>query len=181
MPRKIIKSETVLKNNFFKITKDDYEKSDRKIVKGYFTIHRPKVVVICALTEKNKIVLIRQYRHPVRNFDVELPAGYTEPHEKDGTAAKRELLEETGYKGEKFKKIGEVYSSAGLMSNNINFFIGFNAKKIHKQTLDQNEEITEVKEFSWKEVLKMIQNQKIKDMASVTGILLAKDYIKKLK
>ncbi|MBD3360906.1 NUDIX domain-containing protein [Candidatus Peregrinibacteria bacterium] len=181
MPREIIKSETILDNEFFKITKDSYRKKNGSIVKSYYTIHRPEVAVICAITKKNEIILIRQYRHPVKNIDLELPAGYIENHENNiRLAAERELLEETGYAVEKMIKIQTSYASAGLMSNKINFFIGFNAKKIKKPELDESEEIMEVFATAWDKTIELLEKEEIKDMASVTGILLAKRYLEKI-
>ena len=95
-------------------------------------------------------------------------------------AAKRELLEETGHSVKKLEKIFENYASAGLMSTVINFFIGFDAKKIQEPTPDKNEEL-ELYITPWKKALKLLEEGQIKDMASVTGILLAKNYIKKHK
>jgi 8-oxo-dGTP pyrophosphatase MutT (NUDIX family) len=179
MKWKIIESKTAFKNHFFQITQDTCEKSNGSVVESYYTIHRPPVAVIGTFTEKNEIILINQYRHPVQSVDIELPAGYIEDHEKDiQQAAKRELLEETGYKAEKLVKIHESFASAGLMSNNIHFFIGFNAKKVSEPQLDDNEEL-EVRVTPWKEALKLLEKEKIKDMASVTGILLIKQYLKK--
>lgn len=178
MKWKILKSETAFENHFFKITKDKCEKSDGTIIEQYYTIERPTVAVIAAFTEKNELVLINQYRHPVKNTDIELPAGYIEKNENIEQAAHRELLEETGYKAEKLEEIQEVYSSAGLMSNNIHFFIGFNAKKIQEPKLDENEEL-EVLTTPFENAIKLLEEEKIKDMASVTGILLAKKYLEK--
>lgn len=174
---KILKSETELENSFFKITKDRCEKEDGSIVEAYYTIHRPNVTVIGAFTEDNQLILIDQYRHPIKNTDIELPAGYIEDHETDSEkAALRELLEETGYTTDHLEKIHESSSSVGLMDNNISFFIGFNAKKVQEQNLDQAETI-QVRITPWKETLQLLKEGKIKDMASVTGILLIKEYL----
>jgi len=73
----------------------------------------------------------------------------------------------------------EVYSSAGLMSNNIHFFIGFNAKKIQEPELDENEDL-EVLITPFEKAIKLIEEEeKIMDMASVTGLLLAKKHLEK--
>ena len=179
MKWKILKSETAFENHFFKITKDKCEKNDGTVVEKYYTIQRPTVAVIIAITNQNEVVLINQYRHPIKNTDIELPAGYIEEHENDiEQAAHRELLEETGYKVEKMEEIQEVYSSAGLMSNNIHFFIGFNAKKIQEPELDENEELEDLT-TPFENSIKLVEEEKIKDMASVTGILLAKKYLEK--
>ncbi len=177
MPWKILKSETILKNKFFSIKKDKCKKSDKTIINEYFTVNRPDVAIIAAFTTQKKLIMIRQYRHPVQALNYELPAGYMEPSDTDiQKAAERELLEETGYKAKKLKKIHEAYASAGFMNNRVHFFIGFNAKKIQKQQLDESEELT-VRLTSWQKALKLLKDEKIKDLGSVAGILLVKKYL----
>ena len=179
MAWKTLKSKTVLKNNFFNIQKDKCRKTNGQIVESYYTVNRPDVVVIAAFTPKNEIILIEQYRHPVKSLDFELPAGYLEKKDKDiKKAAQRELLEETGYQCISLKKIGETYASAGFMSNTVHFYIGFNAKKIQDQKLDQSEEL-DVRITHWKKALTMVKKGKIKDLGSVAGILLAEKYLNK--
>lgn len=178
MKWEVIKSEVVFENSFFKIHKDKCKKADGSIVEDYYTIDRPTVAVIAALTEKNEVVLVKQYRHPVKNTDIELPAGYIEKNENIEQAAHRELLEETGYEAESLEEIHKVYSSAGLMSNNIHFFVGKNAKKIAEPKLDENEDI-EVLVESIEKTFELLDSGKIKDMASVTGLLLLKKYLEK--
>ncbi|MBI5754390.1 NUDIX hydrolase [Candidatus Peregrinibacteria bacterium] len=179
MTWKVLKSEEILKNKFFSVQKDTCEKSNGDIVKDYYTVHRPHVAIIAAFTPDMQLVMIHQYRHPVKSLDYELPAGFIEPYETDiAQTAKRELLEETGYECESLEKIQETFSSAGFMSNHVNFFIGFNAKKIAGQKLDKNEELKPYL-FSWTEALKLLETEKVKDLGSVAGILLAKKYLEK--
>lgn len=179
MSWKVLKSEEIIKNKFFSVQKDRCEKTDGTIVENYYTVKRPDVAIIAAFTPKMELVIIRQYRHPVKSLDYELPAGFIEPYETDiAQAAKRELLEETGYETESLKKIQETFSSAGFMSNHVNFFIGFNAKKVAEQKLDRNEEL-KPHIIPWPKALKLVEQEKIKDLGSVTGILLVKNYLEK--
>lgn len=179
MTWKVLKSEIIFENKFFKVHKDRCEKTDGSIVEDYYTVDRPNVAIIVAFTPEMDLVMIKQYRHPVRSTDYEIPAGFIEPFETEiAEAAKRELLEETGYEAESLEKIQESFSSAGFMSNHINFFIGFNAKKIAEQKLDKDEEL-EVHITPWTEVLVLLEQEKIKDLGSITGILLAKKYLEK--
>lgn len=179
MSWKILKSETILENQFFKVHKDRCEKTNGKIIENYYTVERPNVAIVAAFTPEMDLIMIKQYRHPVRSTDYEIPAGFIEPFETDiSQAAKRELLEETGYEAESLEEIQDTYSSAGFMSNHVHFFIGFNAKKVAEQKLDDNEEL-EVAITPWTEALKLLAQRKVKDLGSVTGILLAKSYVEK--
>lgn len=179
MAWKTLKSVTILGNKFFKIKKDRCRKKDGTIVESYYTVNRPDVVVIAAFTLKKQLILIEQYRHPVKSLDFELPAGYLEKKDaKIEKAAARELLEETGYKCPALKKIGEAYASAGFMSNTVHFYMGFKAQKIQKQKLDQSEEL-DVRITPWTKALGLLKQGKIKDLGSVAGILLAEKYLTK--
>lgn len=177
MSWKILKSEEIIKNKFFSIHKDQCEKTDGKIIEDYYTANRPDVAMIIAFTPEMALVMIHQYRHPVHSADYEIPAGFIEPYEKNIIeAAKRELLEETGYETDQLIQIQDTYSSAGFMSNHVFFFIGFNAKKIAEQNLDENEEL-ETHVLPWNTALELLKTEKIKDLGSVTGVLLAKKYL----
>jgi ADP-ribose pyrophosphatase len=177
MQWKTLKSEKILQNNFFTIKKDRCEKTDGKIVEEYYTIERSDVAVIAALTPENELILIKQYRYPVDAVDFELPAGYLELNgENIMDAAKRELLEETGYSSNNFEKIGECFASAGTMNNTVHFFLAKNCEKVAEQNLDDNEELT-VEIVTWEKSLEMLKNGMIKDLGSVNGLLLAKENI----
>lgn len=174
---KTLKTKTILSNSFFSVQQDQCKKPDGAIIDEYYIVKRPDVAVIAAFTEKMELILIRQYRHPVNSTDFELPAGHIDAKENHILeAAERELLEETGYKAEELVQISKHFASSGLMNNTVHFFIGFNAKKIQEQTLDPNEAI-EVKITPWKEALKLLEEGKIKDLGSATGVLWAKEYL----
>lgn len=78
------------------------------------------VVVVAAVSENHEIILVEQYRIPVSNYSIEMPAGLVgdslNPNEDFITAAKRELLEETGYEANNFEIIISGPSSPGLTS-----------------------------------------------------------------
>ncbi len=178
---KILKSKTALENPFLKIQEDRCEKQDGSVVETYYTVKRDDVVVIVALTKDMDLVMINQYRHPVKQIVLEIPAGYIDSTDTNiEEAAMRELLEETGHKVENPRKIGESFASSGLMNNKVHFFLGFDAIKIQEPNLDENEELEPVL-HSWEEALKAINEGRITDLGSLTGILLAKEYLKKLE
>lgn len=173
---KTLKSEIVFKNPFYEITKETCETASGRLVEGYYTIKRPNVIVVAAITEDRQVILINQYRQPVRSRDIELPAGYIENEETPIQAAKRELLEETGYTSENFKELKTAFASAGTMSNTIHFFLATKAKKVADQKLDPNEELS-VHPTPIEEAFKFLEEGKIKDMASISGLLLIKDLL----
>jgi ADP-ribose pyrophosphatase len=126
-------------------------------------------VGILPLIEKDKIVLIRQFRFPINKEIWEIPAGKLDKGEKPEIGAKRELKEETGYEARELKKIGEFYLSPGYSTEYMYLFLAKGLKK-GEQSLDKGEKIREVKIFSRKEVLKMIKTRKIVDAKTILAL-----------
>jgi len=184
MTWKTISKKTLLKTLYFKLTEESCFKHDKKKVENYCICEMPNAVVIAALTKKTrkenrKIILIKQYRHTVKSTHLELPAGYMNPGEKNPSkAAGRELVEETGYKVKSMKKLGEAFTSAGFMNNKVYFFLGEDAEKIQDQSLDQNEEI-DIKPTEIKKAIALLHEGKIKDLGSMTCLMLTKLYLSK--
>ncbi|PIR55028.1 hypothetical protein COU74_04830 [Candidatus Peregrinibacteria bacterium CG10_big_fil_rev_8_21_14_0_10_36_19] len=176
MTWKNLSTEKILETPYFSIEKNKVQKSDGKIVDPFYVIRRPNVVTIAPLTENNEVILIKQYRHGINLEAYEIPAGHVEKDENPLDAAHRELLEETGYNSKELIMINESYSSVGILDNKNFFYIAQNCKKTHEQNLDESEEI-EVEIFKIKEAMQMIKDGKIKDMASITGLLLLENYL----
>ena len=99
-------------------------------------------------------LMVRQYRHGSDSITLEFPAGMVDRGEESITAAKRELLEETGYKPETIEKVGSVNPNPAFMTNKTTTYVAKGLKLISEQKLDQNEEIEVVivpqKEFESK-------------------------------
>ncbi len=114
------------------------------------------IVGIVPITVDRKVVLIEQYRPPVNSRVIELPAGLAGDHdiytgESLLTAAKRELLEETGYEAAKWTELVHGYSSAGLTDESLTFFLATELRKTQDGGGDEHENIT-VHEVPWDEI-----------------------------
>ena len=129
----------------------------------------PKTVGILPLIDKDKIILIRQFRFPINKEIWEIPAGKLDKGEKPEVGAKRELEEETGYRTKNLKKIGEFYLSPGYSTEYMYLFLA-RGLRLGEQNLDKEEKIKEVKIFSKKEVLKMIKERKIVDAKTILAL-----------
>jgi len=119
-------------------------------IDGWEYVERSKasgVVAVLAITGDRKILLVEQYRPPVRARVIEIPAGLAgdiagAEEEALELAARRELLEETGYDAEQFDLLTEGPSSAGLTTETITFFRARGLKKTHAGGGDAGEDIT---------------------------------------
>ncbi len=111
---------------------------------------------IVALTKDNEVVLIRQYRHGVREVLWEIPGGVVEDDEEPLAGIKRELLEETGYSADEFIEVGRLYPNPALQTNTIHYYLALNAEKTTDQHLDDGEDI-EVQLVPLDELLGMVR------------------------
>ncbi len=102
------------------------------------------VVMILAMTPENKVLLVEQYRVPAKKFVIEFPAGLVSDNgeqESLETAARRELLEETGYEAEKMIFLSEGPPSAGMSPEVISIFLATGLKKTGEGGGDHTESI----------------------------------------
>ena len=96
---------------------------------------------VLALTKDHQAVLIRQYRHGIRDVLWEIPGGVVEDDENPLEGVKRELLEETGYAASDFIQVGTLYPNPALQTNTMYSFLALNAEKVSGQNLDRGEDI----------------------------------------
>ena len=100
-------------------------------------------VNVIALTDRGEVVLIQQYRHGTQEVTLEIPGGLVDADEPSA-AAKRELLEETGYRGEEWIDLGYVHPNPAIQNNRCHTFLALGAKPAGTQSLDDKEDIAVV-------------------------------------
>jgi 8-oxo-dGTP pyrophosphatase MutT (NUDIX family) len=93
------------------------------------------------MASREEIVLIKQFRHGVKDFTIEIPGGIVEDGDSPKESARRELLEETGYKARKIIPLGWVYPNPAIFSNRCFTFIAEDLVKMGDQLLDEKEDI----------------------------------------
>jgi ADP-ribose pyrophosphatase len=130
--------------------------------------HPGSVVVIPHLPD-GRLILVRQYRHAVQESLWELVAGGMEPGETPRRSARRELLEEAGYRARVLKPLLEFYPSPGILSERMYLVEAWDLTPSQGQP-DADERI-EIGFFTVKEVQGMIRRRKIRDGKTLVGIL----------
>ncbi|MDR1458329.1 MAG: NUDIX hydrolase [Puniceicoccales bacterium] len=108
----------------------------------FFVLHCPDWVQVLALTPDGNIVLIRQFRFGTKRISLEIPGGVVEAGEGPVAAAERELLEETGFRGENAKVLTTIYPNPAIQDNKLYTVFIENCRLVSEQALDKLEEIT---------------------------------------
>jgi ADP-ribose diphosphatase len=130
--------------------------------------HYGSVVIIPRLPD-GRIVMVRQFRYPARKRMWELVAGSMEPGESVIRAARRELLEETGYFAGSLKRLFSFYPSPGFLTEQMHLIEAGNLK-LSEASPEEDERI-EVAEFSKKQIDKLLREKKIIDGKTLVGLL----------
>jgi ADP-ribose pyrophosphatase len=169
-----LSSKTVYQGNVFWVTKDEVVepggvKATRDVIR-----HNGSVVILAVDAESNPkdpgILLIRQYRHAAGKLMLELPAGRIEPGEKLIPAAKRELIEETGYRAKRWSRHANYYASPGFLTETMTILLAEGLTQ--GEAAPEEDEKIELHMTPLSEVLRLIHAGKIEDGKTLIGVLL---------
>lgn len=119
---KKINENYVFKGKIIKVRRDDIETAEGVPAIREVVMHNGGAAVI-ALTDKDEILLVRQYRYAVESQMIEIPAGKLEPGEDPFDAINRELREETGAVAEKVTHLGWFYVSPGYVTEKLYLYL----------------------------------------------------------
>ena len=135
-------------------------------------VHHPGSVVILAVLESRsgaRILLERQYRHAAQDYLWELPAGRIDPGESELVAAKRELLEETGYTASRWQRIFKYYASPGFMDETMAIYL---ARGLTPGTAQpEADELIRRRLISMADAQRMVEKGTIRDGKTISAIL----------
>lgn len=172
-PWKVLNSEMVVDEKWYKLRRDEVELPNGVVLDDYYVSVRPDVVLTFPVTADNQVVFVRQYKHAAAAVFTELPGGVIDDHETNPMeAARREMLEETGYTSDDMELVLEVIDNPTKDTNKIYFYLARNARQVATQDLDESESI-EVLHVPLHEVENMVMSGQINVSGSVALCLLA--------
>ena len=156
----ILSSEYLSRRPWLTARRDVVRLPDGRINPEYYVLEYPDWVNVIAITKDGDVVLERQYRHGLGKTCYELPCGVIEKGESPLEAAKRELLEETGYAGGEWKELMTLSQNPGSCSNLNHTFVAEGVEKVSLQHLDDTEDL-EVYLRSKQFVMELLENNQI--------------------
>lgn len=173
---KLLSSETVYQDHFITLKKEYYElPNQKKITRDRIIKNNGKeAVLIVAKTVDDKYVIVIQNR--INEItSVEFPAGYIEINEDAQMAAKRELLEETGYDSNDICYLDNYQAQLGIDSSMVHIVLALNCKKVKNQELGESEYINYL-EVTEEELKELVSLGYIKGCGNKLAFYLLEDY-----
>ena len=133
---------------------------------------------VIPVTDDGAVLFVRQYRYAVEEALLEIPAGKIDPGEAPDVCAARELTEETGFRAERLRKLGAVFTTPGFCNEKIHLYLADRLVPAH-QHLDTDEFLDVVK-IPLGEALEMIRNGEISDAKTLSAFAIAAGRLKDL-
>lgn len=179
-----VKEEHIVQDRWIDFRKATYRLPNGKEFGPFYQYSRRSYSVIVARNKDGNFICVKQFRHGINQVTVEFPAGgiETKNHEYDKIGAedaiecaKRELLEETGYKSNNWKHLITIPSNATIADNYAYCYFADHCKKVSDLNLDDTE-FLEVQIYTEKEIQEMITHQQFPQAIHVMAFLLASKY-----
>ncbi len=167
-----LRSERLLETPYFALRSDKLRLPGGAVKDPYYVVERPDAAIIFPLTGEGEAVLVRQYRPPLERMELGLPAGLVEEGEKPEAAARRELLEETGYSGGEWEPLGALASSPSLKDNWAYLFLARGVEEMAPPDPDEHE-LVETVRVPVGELLGLIRTGEIVSSSGVAAVMLA--------
>jgi 8-oxo-dGTP pyrophosphatase MutT (NUDIX family) len=125
----------------FSLRREDCAHPETGAEAGFYVLSAPDWINVMAVTPDERFVLVRQYRHGTKRFTLEIPGGMVDPGETPLVAAKRELLEESGYAADEWIPLGAVEPNPAILDNRCHTFLAVDARSVAEPAPEGNEEL----------------------------------------
>jgi len=168
---KTLDSKIVFDGKIMTVHKDTVELPTGKTSFREVVEHSGGVVILASHKKDGveNILMVKQFRYPLKQVILELPAGKLEKGEKPFEAAKRELIEETGYKAQKWQDLGFIYTSAGYSSEKLYLYKASDLEYVGE--CPDEGEFLKICEYKKDEILSMIKSGEITDAKTICAMM----------
>ena len=175
MTAKVNNRRTIYRGRVFELVRENVTLENGTTTDMEFIEH-PGAAAIVPFLSDNRIVMLKQYRHALKKYIWEIPAGTLDPREDIISCARRELVEETGYSAGQWHRLGEITPVPGYSNERIHIFL---ARELQPAVQDLDaDEVIQVQEVEFHKALEMIGSGEIQDAKSIAGLFLASQWLK---
>jgi ADP-ribose pyrophosphatase len=139
-------------------------------------LEHPGAVVVLAVDDQDRVLCLRQYRHPVQRRFVELPAGLCDGDGEDPEdTARRELVEEAGLEAAEWTHLGSTYSSPGIIAEEMHFYLARGLRAADRGDFEARHEEADMETFwvPFPDLLAAALDGRVRDAPLVLAVLLA--------
>lgn len=161
-------SKAVADCRVFTVREDFCERDSDAKKASFFVVENPDWVNIIALTADKQVVLIEQFRHGSEEIILEIPGGMLDADEDKEVAAKRELLEETGFSSDEFVYLGKSRPNPAIQNNWIYHYAALNSEKTADTAFDEHESVV-TKLVPLAEIENLVASEKITHSLAIVG------------
>jgi 8-oxo-dGTP pyrophosphatase MutT (NUDIX family) len=160
-PWRLLDSTYAFRDRWLRVRSDTVRLPGGKTLSPYHVVEVADWVNVVAISEAGNVVLVEQYRHAVQRVMLEIPAGHVDPQEDREAAARRELLEETGYGGGAWHALGALHPVASRFANQVHSYLALGVRKVG-QPLQEESENLHIREIPWTDFVAGLQTGKLR-------------------
>ncbi len=172
-----VNCEHIVRDEWIDFRRSTYKMPNGKISGPYYSYSRKNFAIIVAITEDDHYICVKQFRQGIKQITTEFCAGCIERNddvlEDTLTAAKRELLEETGYGSNDWRHMLTVPANATLADNYMSIFVAKNCQKINSQQNLDEDEFLHVYLYSRNELEELIKKGEFSQASHILALLMA--------
>lgn len=155
---------------FMKLYEDDVLLPNKNKSKRIYIMHSSAAAVL-PVTKDGKILLVKQYRYPIRSESIEIPAGKKDLLDEPGIlCATRELEEETGYRSDHFQPLADIHSCVGYSNENIEIFLALDCYPVEHPKQGDDDEFLELMALDIEQVMDLMNQGLIKDAKTLIAL-----------
>jgi 8-oxo-dGTP pyrophosphatase MutT (NUDIX family) len=149
-PWRLIESTYTYRDRWLTLRSDSVRLPNGNMLSPYHVIEIADWVNVVAISDAGDMLLVEQYRHAVTRTMLEIPAGHVDPTEGLEAAARRELLEETGYGGGTWHALGALHPAASRFTNQVHAFLAVGVTRLARPMEEESENLR-LHEIPWVE------------------------------
>jgi 8-oxo-dGTP pyrophosphatase MutT (NUDIX family) len=160
-PWRLVESTYAFRDRWLSVRSDTVVLPGGQTLSPYHVVEVADWVNVVAISEAGNIVLVEQYRHAVKHSLLEIPAGHVDGNEEREAAARRELLEETGYGGGTWHALGALHPVASRFTNQVHSYLALGVRKLGVPLQEESENL-HLHEMPWAEFVAGLHSGKLR-------------------